>query len=70
MKVMLPIDRIDYLNKERKARVLKKEYYLCSNICDSVREELISELEEEIRNLSDEIDELWEAEWSGKEIYK
>lgn len=70
MKVMLPIDRIDYLNKERKARVLKKEYYLCSNFCDSVREELISELEEEIRNLSDEIDELWEAEWSGKEIYK
>ena len=70
MKVMLPMDRIDYLNKERKARLLKKEYHLCSNISSSEKEELISDLEEEIRNLSDEIDELWEAAWSGKEIYK
>lgn len=70
MRVLLPIDRIAYLEKEVKARQKFINFYLRPGIYKPGIEEEIEQLKEEIRVIDDEIEELEEANECGREIYK
>jgi type I restriction-modification system DNA methylase subunit len=70
MRVMCPRDRMKYLETEVKARIQKKNYLLRPGVYEPKNDEMIADLEAEIRELDDELEELDEALWSGKEIYK
>lgn len=70
MRVLLPADRIAYLEKEVKARQKFINFYLRPGIYKPGIEEEIEQLKEEIRAIDDEIEELEEANERGREIYK
>ena len=70
MIVMCPMDRMKYLETEVKARIQKKNYLLRPGVYEPGNDEIIADLEAEIRELDDEIEELDEALWSGKELIR
>lgn len=70
MIVMKPRARIEYLEKEIKARVGLKNKLLRPANYKPENDEKIKELEQEIFDLCDEIEELEEAEEEGKELVK
>ena len=70
MRVMCPRDRMDYLDTEIKARIQKKNYLLRLSVYEPENDEIVADLDEEIRELKDEMEELDEAFWRGREIWK
>lgn len=70
MRVLLPVERIAYLEKEVKARQKFINFYLRPGIYKPGIEEEIEQLKEEIRAIDDEIEELEEANAREREIYK